>query len=244
VNRILARLGQRLPERWFEAGLDLLFPPRCAGCGRIGEVWCSDCNNDLRRLTGRLCVLCGLPIRVGRLCRACNERAFPLTVRSYARYEGALVHALLQLKYYPNRRLASVMAQWLAEICRRERWQIDMIVPVPLGRNRLRQRGYNQAGLIASAMVPLLQSTYGERALWRVRETRSQVGLDAGARMENVQGAFRADREVVQGQTILLVDDLITTGATLFSCGMALLEADAKMVRGVSVARALGEYPV
>jgi len=149
-----------------------------------------------------------------------------------------LVRAVLQLKYWPNRRLARVMGGWLAEICQREGWEPTLVVPVPLGKRRLHQRGYNQAGLVAAALAQRLNLPMREQALWRVRETRSQVGLDVPSRHANVQDAFRANPDLVRDQTVLLVDDLFTTGATLSACGQALILGGAREVLAVTVGRA------
>lgn len=162
----------------------------------------------------------------------------PLIARSYARYQGPLVRAVLHLKYRPNRRLARRMAEWLAEICRREAWPLELVLPVPLSRRRQRFRGYNQAGLVASALAELLQVPFSADGVWRVRETRSQVGLDLALRARNVRGAFQADPGVIQGRAVLLVDDLFTTGATLAACAESLWAAGARQVFAVTVGRA------
>ena len=238
VDRAIARLPRHWVQRCLEAGFDLLYPPRCAGCGQRGYDWCPACDQSLSRLRGRLCEYCGEPLGRRAVCPFC--RVFPLTVpaRSYARYEGVLVRAVLQLKYWPNRRLARVMGGWLAEICQREGWEPTLVVPVPLGKRRLHQRGYNQAGLVAAALAQRLNLPMREQALWRVRETRSQVGLDVPSRHANVQDAFRANPDLVRDQTVLLVDDLFTTGATLSACGQALILGGAREVLAVTVGRA------
>ena len=233
-----ARLRTRWLQRWVQAGLDFLYPPRCAGCGAPGLDWCAACEASLRRLTGRLCPCCGAPrAREGR-CPACTHLDFPLTVRSFARYEGALTRAILQLKYRPNRRLVERMAAWLAEICRREGWRPTLVIPVPLSPKRRRRRGYNQADLVAGALADMLGLPVRSDALSRERETPSQVGLDPTARRRNVEGAFRALPGEVEGQVVLLVDDLFTTGATLASCARALRAAGSKEVYGLTVGRA------
>lgn len=161
-----------------------------------------------------------------------------LLIRSYARYRGPLVRALLQLKYRPNRRLASHMAGWLAALAGRESWRPGIIVPVPLGQKRLRQRGYNQATLIAAGLADCLGAQLVERLLARSRETRSQVGLGMADRQRNVQGAFLASASGLEGQSVCIVDDLCTTGATLSACAAALMEAGVEQVVGLTVARA------
>lgn len=224
---------------WLRAGLDLLFPPRCAGCGAGGADWCSACEAALQPLQGNLCPRCGQPLpgRPGR-CPACRVHPLPLIARSFALYDGPLARALVQLKYRPNRRLAGLMGAWLAGLARQAGWAVEVVVPVPLGVKRLRRRGYNQAGLIAAATAAQLSLAVFEHGLQRVRETPSQVGLDPAARARNVEGAFRADAAAVAGRSVLLVDDLLTTGATLAACAGALRQAGARTVYGLTVARA------
>ena len=233
-----ARRERRFVQRWLEAGFDVLFPPRCVGCGAKGTDWCSDCDRSLSRLKGRLCPGCGRALGSRGTCPDCEYRPLPLVVRSCARYDGPLVRAVLHLKYRPNPRLAAVMAGWLAEIYRREGWQATLVVPVPLGRERLRQRGYNQAGLVASELAKALGLPAEPEGLKRARETRSQVGLDTLARLRNVEDAFQAHPPAVAGHTVLLVDDLYTTGATLSSCAQALISGGAHQVLGLTVGRA------
>jgi len=113
-----------------------------------------------------------------------------------------------------------------------------MILAVPLGKKRLKQRGYNQAELIAHGLAQEMQIPILNKILSRTRETRSQVGLDSTSRFRNVQGAFHANPKVVKGQIVFLVDDLLTTGATLVACTRALMTAGVKKVYGLTVARA------
>jgi ComF family protein len=159
-------------------------------------------------------------------------------VRSYARYRGPIACALLHLKYRPNRAPAQVMGCWLATIVRREAWQPTLVLPVPLVPDRLRRRGYNQAALIAESLASHLDLPCSEAALTRIRETRSQVGLDGTARQSNVAGAFQARAEILGGSRVCVVDDLCTTGATLTACGQACVEAGARQIYGLTVGRA------
>jgi len=224
----------RLLAPWADHFLDLLFPSHCVGCGRPGTVWCNACHGRLQRLEGRLCPACGMPFHGSVPCRTILD--FP--VRSYARYRGPLVRALLHLKYRPNDRLAAAMGQWLASVVRREGWHPTLILAVPLAPERLRRRGYNQAALIAAHLAASLDLPSSEAALTRIRETRAQVGLDGAARQLNVAGAFRADARILRESVVGLVDDLCTTGATLTACGRACVEADARSVYGLTVGRA------
>lgn len=225
-------------DKWLTAGLDLLFPIHCAGCGTAGAVWCDECTRQLERIRAPLCRNCGLGLGRLRLCPACQRRKPHLQVRSYARYSGRLISALLHLKYRPNQRLAAQMGSWLAPIVRQENWPASQVVPVPLAKRRKRQRGFNQARLLSERLARRLGTVHRPGKLRRVEETRSQVGLAPSERWNNVRLAFRAEPDSFAGERVLLVDDLMTTGATLSACAHALREAGALQVWGVTVGRA------
>ena len=228
----------RLLRRFWQTGLDLIFPPRCAGCGKPGTVWCTSCDGRLNRLEGRICPRCGGKLPRSNICRNCSKNPLPLPVRSYALYEGPLIRALLQLKYRPNQRLADEMATWLKRLFQRESWSASMVVDVPLAVSRLRERGYNQVALIASALARMLELPYDAEALRRIRNTPSQVGLAPAERWLNVSGAFRSYLSNGTSQTVLLVDDLFTTGATMAACASALKASGVENIVGLTVARA------
>jgi ComF family protein len=113
-----------------------------------------------------------------------------------------------------------------------------MILAVPLGEKRLKQRGYNQAELIANGLAEEMQIPISKNILRRTRETRSQVGLDSISRFRNVHEPFHADPKAINKQIVFLVDDLLTTGATLVACTRALMTAGVQKVYGLTVARA------
>jgi len=227
-------------QQMLEAGLGLIFPDRCAGCGKVGTIWCTACDESMARITDPVCPVCGEPVKSEGLCHRCSTSPLPFAVRSYALYQGPLVKLILQVKYRNDHRLMSLLGGWLAELVRRNAWSASLVTAVPLGRRRQRERGYNQAGAIAEALAAEIDTLYCPEALVRVRETPSQVGLDAAARMENVRGAFQADARHVSDRPCLIVDDLFTTGATLHACANALRSAGAADVRAVTVARARG----
>jgi ComF family protein len=221
--------------RTLEVGLDFIFPPRCAGCGRLGSVWCGECGQKLKLAYKLGCELCGFPRLSNDRCLACELDH--LQVRSYARYQPPLKQAILRLKYSPNRQLAQQMAAWLQTLIDKDENPPDLIVPVPLGDVRKRERGYNQVELIASAMARDLNIPVQAQSLVRVLETRSQVGLDPEERFENVHEAFLANSKYVQNQKILLLDDLLTSGATLIGCARALFKVGASQVLCLTVGR-------
>jgi ComF family protein len=117
-----------------------------------------------------------------------------------------------------------------------------MLMPIPLGKKRLKERGYNQVAMVALPLAMQLGLDYKTNVLVRARETRSQVGLSAGERQENVKGVFEVDTAKVNGKIVLLMDDVSTTGATLSSAAEALYASNARDVYAVTVARALPHH--
>ncbi|OGO19821.1 MAG: hypothetical protein A2Z14_06225 [Chloroflexi bacterium RBG_16_48_8] len=226
-------------HHWTRAILNLIFPPTCVGCREPGVEWCDRCNQALRRLSKSACNYCGSPLpHHQKECTQCVEFPDILRIRSYAYYEGSLIKAILHLKYRPNRRLAEIMGSWLAELAIQEGMEAERVIAVPLGRKRLNQRGYNQVDLIADGMAKKLGIVREKKALKRIRETQSQVGLDPVTRRLNVHNAFQANQQGLKDQCVFLVDDLFTTGATLLACTSALQEVGVRKVYGLTVARA------
>ena len=130
------------------------------------------------------------------------------------------------------------MAGWLLKLQAEAGWQLDAVVPVPLAFVRKQQRGYNQVELIASPFAEALDLPLDRNTLRRVRDTGSQVGLDHVARRSNLDGAFRAEPHSCADKSILVIDDLLTSGATMVACAEALFAAGATAVYGLTVARA------
>jgi ComF family protein len=158
-------------------------------------------------------------------------------LRSWAYFEGPLRAALHRFKYKRDIILADTLGALLAARLGGS-LPAGLVVPVPLSVERLRQRGYNQAELLARTCAELCGLPWDPRAASRRRDTVSQVGLSARQRRANVDGAFAADRRRVSGQRVILVDDVCTTGATLAACAVSLLEAGAQAVWGLTLARA------
>lgn len=146
------------------------------------------------------------------------------------------------MKYRRNVGLGEALASQMAEFVRSLPWDLDMMVPVPLGKSRLKERGYNQVALVAQPLAYYANLLYGSEALWKSRDTRSQVGLNISQRRENVQHAYKADPAIVKHKSILLMDDVATTGSTIASCTEALLSAEARDVYAITIARALSHH--
>ncbi|MCC6148152.1 MAG: ComF family protein [Anaerolineaceae bacterium] len=142
------------------------------------------------------------------------------------------------MKYQNNIGLAEALSGHLIELLDRLKWKIDLVVPVPLAAQRRLDRGYNQAGLLALPVALSRELRYSNKALRRTRETRSQVGLTGEERHINVKDAFTADSNIVKEKSVLVVDDVATTGATQEACARALLAAGASTIYGLTLARA------
>ena len=160
-------------------------------------------------------------------------------MRSRLIFEGPIRHALHKLKYRRNIALGDTLAQHFARYVGALDWPVEIIIPVPLGKKRLKERGYNQVGLVAKPLAEANHWRYVPKALSRSRETQSQVGLTPEQRKLNVAGAFQADTVLVSGKNVLVMDDVATTGATISACAMALLDSGANSVYAFTLARAL-----
>ncbi len=227
-------------NRWLWTGIDWLYPPHCGGCQNQGARWCFECQSKTELVsTLQVCPRCGVPQSTESLCNNCTTIPPHYDIlRGWAVYKGTVRQAIHRLKYKRNMGLGEVFGHLLMEYTLNLHWQVDTVIPVPLGVDRLAQRGYNQASLLARPVAAGLDLDYLPKALKRVRETRSQVDLTAGERKNNVFGAFRASHSEVAGRRILVIDDVATSGATIDACAAALLEGGAVKVFGLTLARA------
>lgn len=209
--------------------LDLFLPPVCPGCGREGATLCPGCR---RPFDVGLARPPGVPLGL--------EAVHPaplLQLEWCAPYEGPIRAALHALKYGGETRLAVPLGGAVARRWARAGAGGELLVPVPVHRTRRRERGYDQAELIAAAAAGLLGLPV-VRALERGRATRPQFELGRSARAANVADAFQVVEPLpIVGRWVVLVDDVVTTGATLVACARALLEAGAAAVSAVTVAR-------
>jgi len=223
-----------------QALLDLLFPPRCVGCRRPDTWLCPECQKGIERIAGPVCRRCGRPVaQSDRLCSSCGGTADPIDgIRSVAYFEGVLREAIHRFKYRGGQALAQPLGQLMVEHWSECEIPAEMLIPVPLHPTRLGERGYNHAALLARELSAKVGLPVEARCLARVRATPLQVNLDAAARRENVRGAFRCLDDRVAGRSVVLIDDVCTTGATLTACGAALREAGVASVWGYTLARA------
>ena len=225
--------------------VDFVFPPFCSLCRKAlqdGErIVCEGCWGKMDVVTGPRCPRCGAPSRQGAGgCSNCAGKAFRFSgafvLASFDEGTQALIHLL---KYREKTSLGVRMGRALGEAARGDPRVagVDLVLPVPLYPSRRRERGYNQSALIARGVGEALGRPAAERVLVRRRATRTQTELSAEERVRNVAEAFAVRHpERVEGLRALVVDDVMTTGATLDACARALIEAGAAEVLAAAVA--------
>ncbi len=220
----------------FQTFLDLLFPPRCVVCRRVGEWFCAACRNRIEKIPAPICPRCGRPLTRAD-CPYCAKSPLRMDgTRAVAFFEGGLRQAIHTFKYSHRPELAALLAELLRDYLTAYPIPADALVAVPLHPERERARGYNQSLLLARALSAHNHLPVWEDVLTRVRVTRPQVELDAEERHANVRDAFAAT-ERVAGARVLLIDDVCTTGATMEACGAALYAHGAQSVWGLALAR-------
>ena len=231
--------------------VDLVLPPRCPSCRAIVDGdgrFCSDCWGQLVFITAPHCACCGTPFDHDRgaaaLCGECLA-ATPrfTTARAAVLYGGPARKIVLALKHGDRAHLARMMAAAMARVAILPPGAL--LLPVPLHRWRLWRRGFNQAALMAQALAALTGHDTDLMVLQRVRHTPSSHGMGRAARAANVRGAFRvSDRERIKGRDVVLVDDVLTTGATAEACARHLRRSGAQSVHVLTYARVVRDGAV
>jgi ComF family protein len=240
-------------SRTFRWVVNLVFPPVCPVCKtRLDKkeqdlIICTNCRTAIRPVCPPVCPRCSLPVPAGDgegyFCGSClQERRYFEIHRTGGLYEGALKEAIHRFKYegvFPLVRFFGDLLQPTLGALSQD-YPVAVMIPVPLHIRRLRERGFNQALLLAKELSSRTGIPYAERALKKVKDTPVQIGLKRKERNKNLKGAFQVKaQELIQGKAVMLVDDVYTTGATVNECSRALLKAGAERVAVLTVARVL-----
>ena len=230
-------------ERLTKSAMDLVFPMHCLGCGQGSTALCDSCMATLPRLQPPHCEKCAQPEVTG-VCRWCSESPLLIDgIHAACLLEGVAREAIHSLKYRNVRTLAPYLGQLLAENLAAHPLPAEVIVPVPLHPQRLRERGYNQAGLLAQELGKLTDIPVDEEMLVRSRNSPSQVrSATREQRQDNVKGSFHALGNP-EGRAVLLIDDVATTGSTLSACAGALKQAGARSVYALTLAKEPLKFP-
>lgn len=224
---------------------EVFFPPACPLCLKTltaeDEGFCLSCREAIRPLTGARCTCCALPFTAAdgssHLCGRCSQSPPPYSrVYAFGLYDGALRRAVHQFKFQHKVGLDRTLGR-LMESTLSSGLQVDLVVPVPLHNEKLKQRCYNQALLLARQVAGIRGWPVASRLLEKGRRTPAQHELPAERRAENLRGVFQV-RSQLDGEKVLLVDDVMTTGSTVAACCQVLKRAGAGDISVVVLARA------
>jgi ComF family protein len=230
-----------------DAFLDFVLPPHCIICSKHlppeENIVCDVCWDNLTILPSSFCPNCKTFLEEGRLsCRICPEKTAPCAVRSIGVFDAYYQKLIHGFKYQQKLSLGKRLGRSLGERLLKDKIieRFDYLIPVPLHFARKRERGFNQSEILAQELSEVTDLPVLKKVLKRIKNTKDQTKLTPEERIENVKGAFTLiDPEKIEGKRIILIDDVITTGATLSECASVLKEAGAERVMGATIAVAL-----
>jgi ComF family protein len=223
--------------------LNLLFPSECPVCRDPSDAHeynpiCAKCWSTISRYEGPSCAICGLPTvsEYTGLCAECVAKTPPFSkITCYGIYEGALKESIHLLKFNGIKRLAKPLGALLPELVKDE---FDAVVPVPLHIKRLREREFNQSALLGHYLSKACNKPLLHDTLIKNHETSLQTAVSGKERRRNLRVAFSVKKNI-SGMRLLLVDDVITTGATVRECASTLSRAGAEEIKVVALARSM-----
>ncbi|MDF1748365.1 MAG: ComF family protein [Alphaproteobacteria bacterium] len=244
-----------LPTQMLRAALDFVLPPRCAGCGvQTGSAGglCTDCWTKTRFIAAPQCNQCGYPFELdfgdGVRCGPCLSRPpYFERARAAVAYDDRIAQIVISFKHGDRTDLAPGLAAWMRRAGGELLKDADLIAPVPLHRRRLFSRRYNQSALLGQPLAKVAGVPFIGDLITRQRETESQGHLSPSARRRNVEGAFRIPahrKEILQGKRVLLIDDVLTTGATANAIARRLKREGATAVDVLTLTRVVRETSV
>lgn len=224
--------------------IDLIFPPICVVCKqKIGKTLCKRCADETYMLHSTKCIICDKESLLGQTHTKCSTQYTPAAVYSIFKYSGHVRQIIKNAKYNqktfaPLRKLT----QYGLQESINNGFHISgrpTLIPIPLNKAKLKDRGFNQAEIIAKVVAKNLRLNLDTRALRRVRKTKVQYSNSRKERFENVSGAFQVRNNAdVQNKSIILIDDICTSGATLIEATKTLLQANAHTVDCITLAKA------
>lgn len=239
--RIVLDKMNKIFEGLYILVLDLLFPKKCINCGCPGDWVCESCIKEIKFVSTDTCFFCGRISEDSKICKKCHKYVAIDAIFSSVLYDSKVIKELVHnLKYVGIQGISELLGEFLVQRVGRSKISIKdfVVVPVPSHPKRQKQRGYNQAELIARYFCKRIDLS-GGLALEKIVETKPQVSFGREQRMQNIAGSIACcDQKLILGKKVLLVDDISTTGATLSECAKVLKIAGAKEVRALVVAHA------
>ena len=218
--------------------LDFIFPKKCVGCGKFGSYICVDCFSKIEFIDKPVCAVCARQAVGGKTHPGCSTRYTLDGLVVACRYKGAVRAAVVKIKYRWIYDISKVLVNLLVDSL----WRYDLpddviLVPIPLHASRRNWRGFNQAELLAGELAKRFKVRMNTKLIFRVMNTKTQVGLLRDERKKNIKGAFVVSQsEKCKGKRFILVDDVFTTGATMNEACRVLKTAGAAGVWGMTAA--------
>lgn len=240
--------GEKMPWKAslniaFETLVDFIYPPECVLCHCPGAFVCDRCAKSVRTISAPYCPVCGCPGTTSSAsCSHCARHPLESLdlIRSVAKYEDDTLRTLIHnFKYEFLPILGKSLAPWLATCYTINQMNAQIIVPVPLHKSRQKFRGYNQSAVLAEALASYINVPVDATTLLRIKKTKIQMTLNASDRRRNVASAFRCHSDALAGKSVMLIDDVCTTGATLDACASALKKTGVSAVMALTLARAV-----
>lgn len=223
--------------------LELLFPIECLNCGKEKEWLCQQCFNSIPLVNQFVCPICQRPSLNGATCLDCKNKTYLDGLIFATYYDRPLIKKLIQkMKYYFIKDVAEILAELPIKLIINSNLysslQPDLVIPIPLHRKKILERGFNQSEIIAQKIAQKFNWPLGNNIIARIKNTKSQTKLKKEKREQNIAGAFTVcDKKIIKNKNIILIDDVVTTGATLEEAAKVLKKSGAKSVWAITVAK-------